>query len=412
MSDLVARARSIANTAKEMYELGSSLYNSYTSRKGGDHRRPPLRAITYVPDSSARKRNQKSNGRAVNVRTVRAPVNAGRLVRFAHSGVSNLANVRFQYMAGWVTVGDGSSLGVSDKVYFQPVTGAPELSLFFNPVAPSDPVFGVSYAYDFMKHFMRVQFNSIHLSIVPFGAGSNTSSALDIVVAPVRGGGYDYQTATGFVTAPNITSDSTIGMQGAKSFPAWKGCEFDLTPYIAGGSGARQNEFANSITTGKTAVTEDDPADLTLAVPCAFAVTGDVGAEVSGKFARAFMNISVDLLDFNGGNTLAAPPSPDSAKSLECSRATLANCKHRRRVPVPVTSAAHQASGERKMLMAQATAARLTTASGLNCPIEEYIEIPQPPLLVRQNAYEQSRPTSSSATTVQPAATPRKTGSG
>jgi len=84
----------------------------------------------------------------------------------------------------------------------------------------------------------------------------------------------------------------------------------NMTPYIAGGSGSRQNEFnINSPGLGEVVATSGTTAYLSALLPCAFVVSGHNstsglrGTQTHG----VILSMNVDLLDFIGGTAELEP---------------------------------------------------------------------------------------------------------
>lgn len=234
-----------------------------------------------------------------------APVSRGLSIRNpAGNGMADLLRHRFSYQAGFIYVGNGT-LGANDSIYFSPSAQTTTITPFV-PIAPADATLGQAYIADLWKHYARKVYHGVRLFVVPIAASNSTATGVDIVIAPFRGGSI-VPIAKADTTAANATS-SVIGMSGSRQFSAWLGCDMDLTAYIAGGSGAKQNEFNIANDTAQTSGSETI-ADQSWTTPCAFAVAGDATTTTyRGVFvARVYVEVIVSLLDFIGGFAATNP---------------------------------------------------------------------------------------------------------
>lgn len=234
---------------------------------------------------------------------VQAPVNFGNRIRFsAGMGLSDMRDMRFQYLAGYIYVGNGT-LGKSGDVYYQTPDGTSTITSYV-PIMPADATIGASYVTDVWKHFARKKFKRVGVHIVPQSVGCATSTTVDVIVAPRRGAALSPVVKTD--TTGQNTATATIGNAGAVQFSVWNGCSLDLTPFIAGGSGPAQNEF-NVPSSGSLAGTDD--ADMSLVAPCGIAISGAAPASTydAKQLATIYVEVVVDLLDFSGGLTPANP---------------------------------------------------------------------------------------------------------
>jgi len=214
------------------------------------------------------------------------------------------------WVAGYIYVGDGAILGVQDTVYFRtatPVSGTGTVISGIVPVAASDASVGSSFCADVDKHFARkrVLHTSLHLhSLIP-----STSNSMEVVIAPVRGsyGALPAATASqgggNAITLVGNAYNAVAAMAGAFSTASWGDIAKDITGFIAGGSGSKQNEFDLYNATANDNETVGQTSSTTVGV--GFAVSGVSGsAGLRGFNTHAVvLTESVDLLDYIGGMT-------------------------------------------------------------------------------------------------------------
>jgi hypothetical protein len=243
-------------------------------------------------------------------------------------------SIPISYVAGYVTVGNGTGGGSDGAVCFSPstnnftagnsVAATTRFSLFYTPVCPADissltsgTGYGVPYLYDVFRHFARVRYDSMLLEVIPRGLGSNTTTGVTVAVAPYRGG-VDAGANTPFGvngpysygvggTGASAGTVNILGHKGAVQFPLWESMRMDLTPYIAGGSGARQNEFPMNVT-GNTTIATVMPAIL---VPVSFCLGGTCPLSsplAGGLVATVIIRANVSLLDFMTPLTTSMTP--------------------------------------------------------------------------------------------------------
>jgi len=212
-------------------------------------------------------------------------------------GVRDMRNIRIGYLAGYVYVGNGT-LGAQDSVYMIDATKT-DTNVSITPVAPADSFYGQSYVSDFFKHFVRVRFNKISLEVASLNP--STTNSMVVNVAPYRAGAIVPVKKTDTTAA--LVQASVMGMQGHDQIASWQtGC-WDLTNYIAGGSGARQNEF--SISAQVADLSNGSTTSNILVTPCGFAISGSNSTSgLRGTATHALLiECDIDLLDFDGGIT-------------------------------------------------------------------------------------------------------------
>ncbi len=243
-------------------------------------------------------------------------------------GLSDLRSHKLSWVAGYVYVGDGIN-GAQDSVYFRiannsagvmgtkivpGTSGGGQV-----PVLGSDTRIGQSYVRDIAQHFSRKRINSCTLKILPLAP--STANSCQVVVAPVRGYGQSGDTRVfwGATTAAPLVTN-TMGMAGAKSAASWQEIDLDLTPYIAGGSGPKQNEFnINADAEFSDSTWGDLDFDLTEIAPCAFVITGtnNTTALRGTNVSLVLIEQNVDFLDFLAGNSALKPESLIVTKMTE-----------------------------------------------------------------------------------------------
>jgi hypothetical protein len=113
-------------------------------------------------------------------------------------------------------------------------------------------------------------------------------------------------TASG-TTLSLFVESQVLGFRDAIMGPLWQSAALDLTPYIAGGSGPKQNEFNMN---GAAVTSSVSAVDGNGTVPCAFVYAGQSSdTNTHGKdVAVAVITMKVDLLDFTAvGMTNVTP---------------------------------------------------------------------------------------------------------
>lgn len=258
-------------------------------------------------ESPSRKQKARSNGPSVRTRQVGAAVAS----HAARIGMSDLIAHRISWIAGYTYVGDGT-LGATDSVYFRPAgattdvtTGATGAGMV--PFLSTDAQIGQTYLADVEKHFARKRVRRAAVRLVSLQP--STANSCMVQVAPVRGPGASGDTnplTASIVAAPVLAN--VMGMSGSKSVASWEHATIDMTPFIAGGSGATQDEFSIAATDGDSAW-GSGAIDVSGIAPCAFVITGQNStAALRGTNVHAvILEETVDLLDFIGGQSIPFP---------------------------------------------------------------------------------------------------------
>jgi len=239
-------------------------------------------------------------------------------VRLPTVGMSDLMQHRITWIAGTVYVGNGT-LGATNSVYMAVPSGAQIFSAgtgggFWIPFAPADSVVGSTYGATLMKLYrrMRLRNASVHLLTVQ----SSTTNNAVMSVAPCLGppGAAEFA-AVGTGTSAAQSLQNLMSISGIETGDSFENVHLDLTPYIAGGAGPRQNEFAiaNSIAAA------GDPGGVANAlgvVGAAFQIAGNstVSALQGTVTHNIVCSMVVDLLDFVGAVPVIDPEG--AARSL------------------------------------------------------------------------------------------------
>jgi hypothetical protein len=244
-------------------------------------------------------------------------------------GMGDVLRHPLSWLIGYIYVGNGTT-GTTDNVYLIDPTKTdiiiPEVSGTTSgganiPVLSFDGLVGATYASDIFKHYGRVRYGKSKLCVVSLNP--STTNQMTVAIAPKRG-------ASSIGTFTNLGSAATAlpqtdvwSMTGAKNIASWESQEIDLTPFIAGGSGALQNEFDTVVGAGAADVAGNSDYVARQVVPCTFAVSGNNSTTaLRGTVTHAVIGEQmVDLLDFIGGNT---PQGVDSVlvkrRSIVCFR--------------------------------------------------------------------------------------------
>lgn len=230
-------------------------------------------------------------------------VGAGVSVSTRGIGMSDLINHRISYLTGYIYVGNGT-LGATDSVYFVDPT-VTDTVLGVVAILPSDTLIGATYVADVDKHFARKVIKQCRLRLEPLFP--STSNSMSVIIGPLRGPATSSVSALKTDNTASNTYTNVLSLSGSKQCASWEDLEIDLTPYIAGGSGARQNEFPISgVTSG---VSFGGAGFNPTGVCCCFAVSGNSSTTAlrATKTHAVIIEQVVDLLDFVGG-TVANPP--------------------------------------------------------------------------------------------------------
>lgn len=244
------------------------------------------------------------------------PMQMGSVVRtrLTRNGISDIKTLRLSWVAGYTWVGNGTS-GSAFSVYFQTasstwlIKGQGSGSSGQVPIAPSDPDVGQAYILDLEKHFTRKVIRRMWMHIDSLQPATTTN--MMVVIGVSRGPGaaafsIPITLATASVTANTVSN--VASMAGSFVVDSWEHKTVDITRYIAGGSGAKQNEFdINAFNTGGVSIYASSGtaplADLEGVVPACFAVAGNCisTAPEGTKVHQITIEQEVDLVDYIGG---------------------------------------------------------------------------------------------------------------
>jgi len=274
------------------------------------------------PSKLPAQKRKKSKGQKTQTRSLGAAVAVQ--PKRAGIGMSDMRDLQISWVAGYTRTGNGV-LGIAGSVYFAPVGASNNIVDAAGstgdsgqvPVLGSDPVVGANYVKDLSKNFSRKIVKKCSVEFIPLQP--STANSCVIYAAPIRGAGSQGSTiiSTSAVAA-SPTVANVIAASGSKSFASFETGSLDLSAYIAGGSGARQNEF-NMISPSEDANWGSGSMDLDGVSPCGFTISGSNStAAIAGTFVHlVVIRQTIDLLDFLGGLTLALPEAFPLSKS-EC----------------------------------------------------------------------------------------------
>jgi len=203
--------------------------------------------------------------------------------------------MKLSWQMGTVFVGNGT-LGASGSVYFRNLAGSIYVSGV--PVALNDSATYLvpSYLQDVVKHFARLAVQKLRIRAVPIV--SSTANSATLFIAPIRGGQF-FATAPVSDTTASLTVGQMMTMKGVVGGAVYEEFGLDLTPYLAGGSGAKQNEVAvaNEEFTSATTVGADAQ------VLCGITIGGNVVTTSLNGYNTHYLLVDAELslLDFIGG---------------------------------------------------------------------------------------------------------------
>jgi len=224
-------------------------------------------------------------------------------------GMSDIRNHTMSWLAGYIYVGNGT-LGATDSVYFcdttKTYTVVANSGVGANvPVAGGDGLVGATYISDVTKHFSRMRINTQKLILEPLQP--STANSMVALVAPQKGASGIGKTATD--TTASLAYTSVISMNSVKQAASWESCTVDMTGFIGGGSGAKQNEFDINLGYNNAYELASYSYVTRGVIPTTFAVSGSNSTSaLRGTVTHAvFIEQSVDLLDYLGGNAATYP---------------------------------------------------------------------------------------------------------
>jgi len=225
-------------------------------------------------------------------------------------GMSDIRNHTMSWLAGYIYVGNGT-LGATDSVYFcdstKTYTIVADTGVGANvPVAGGDGIVGATYIGDVIKHFARMRINTQKLILEPLQP--STANSMVALIAPQKGASGIGKAVTD--TTAGLTYTNVISMNSVKQAASWESCTVDMTGFIGGGSGAKQNEFdINQGLNNSTGLQDSYSYAARGVIPTTFAVSGSNSTSaLRGTVTHAvFIEQTVDLVDYIGGNAATYP---------------------------------------------------------------------------------------------------------
>lgn len=260
------------------------------------------RSLVNRPRGNGRAR---SNGQG-RVQTAKNFAPAAVSIKGMRVGMSDLLNHTISWLTGFIYVGNGT-LGATNSVYFCDSTKT--YTILKNiPVAGSDSLLGASYISDIEKHYARKRINTQKLTLLPLFP--STANSMTVIVAPEKGPGGTYEVNSHTDTTAANLYTNVLSMNRAKQVSSWEQLDIDLTPFIAGGSTGRQNEFSIDSLTGTADEVGLNNTNSLGVIPTTFAVSGNNSTTaLQGTVTHAVViTQNVDLIDFLGGQV---DPEPD-----------------------------------------------------------------------------------------------------
>jgi len=168
---------------------------------------------------------------------------------------------------------------------------------------------GASYVLALEKLYRRKRYRRVRAHFL--AVQSSTTNNMTLTVAPVRGPPSTGETGSGHTdTTAAISQSAVMSMTGSKTCDSFEDAVLDLTPFIAGGSGAAQNEFAIGDPGPTPANSPITTAQNLLGVcPTSFVVGGNstVSALQATATHRVVIETVVDYLDFVGAVPVVDP---------------------------------------------------------------------------------------------------------
>jgi len=236
--------------------------------------------------------------------------------RLTKVGMSDVKGHKVAWVLGYTYVGNGTN-GTNNTVYFLDplstnllVGHSAALSGYYSsgvaPVSFRDKVLGYGPLVDIAKHYSRYVIKRAQISVESLQPA--TSNNMMCIVAPTRGSGLASQNifvALATATVPGNTVADLTSMNGAVTVDSWETKTFDVTHYVAGGSGAKQNEFeiqqeviAEEVLNGPN-VEGNHEGDI----PFGIAVAGNsTTAGLEGTIVHQIVAIlDLEFLDYVGG---------------------------------------------------------------------------------------------------------------
>jgi len=253
--------------------------------------------LPYASDAYSYFSDWVSGPKTVPTVRVTRPAAVGFLTSGPRGKASDIKDFTFNYIWGGTVVGDSAHTGQGGFLNFTPAAYLGTTNAICTsgvcPVAPGDTAWGLPGFGQIMVQFTRIVFKRLMLEVIPV-RGSSTDTGL-VCIAPVRG--FNYAVTWGTSSSTSISASTVIDMSGSKMFPMWEGAKLDLTPYIAGGSGAKENEFPTLGFLNNSNSQTNEISDW-LSIPCGIILGGQT--QVTSNFQTHIFRVhaTVDLLDW------------------------------------------------------------------------------------------------------------------
>jgi hypothetical protein len=275
-------------------------------------------AINNVPKPPRRtgRRRRNATQQLVTSNGNQPQIGAVVQTRLSRLGMSDITRHRIAWVAGYTYVGDGTN-GAANSVLFEDATSthlllgySAGISSGLCPILAADPNVGQAYIQDIEKHYARKRINRMWLRIESLQP--STSNNMMVVVAPRRGcpavgglntGGVGDWRVLATAGATGNTVANVSSMKGAMSVDSWETKSLDITDFIAGGTGPKQNEFELGSLATSNATLVSQFQDLLGVAPACFAIAGNsTTAGLQGtKVHQVVIEQECDYLDYIGG---------------------------------------------------------------------------------------------------------------
>jgi len=248
---------------------------------------------------------------------------AARMYRMPSIGLPQRLRATIGWVAGTSFVGNGTN-GVANSVYMKPASGVSLVgpsaggssSRCWWPAAPTDASVGRSYMTDIMKHYSRLVIHKARVCLVSLHPSTANDCTVQLAVARGPGmaqQGYVTTLATATTVAATTAEIVPLPSNSRMSAASYESMDLDVTGFIAGGSGPKQNEFEINADSAQTAwwpafgtATALDGEGL---VPFSLIVAGtnSTAALQNLDVHDVVIEYEMELLDFIGSMTLLAP---------------------------------------------------------------------------------------------------------
>jgi len=290
---------------------GNAIARAVTQILGAISKHPSQLQVNQKRSPNKRKTKRRPNNPGNVLQSM--PANLGGRVARGFAGMSDIPDFTIAYNAADIVLGGATATtapGTLGTAYWLPrATSNFLLNIGLLPVAPSDNSIGRTYVTDLMKHYTRRVITRVR--VIGTSEQSNTTSVGLFAIAASRGGS-DAIDCTSNVSASIATNSDTdiMTMKNAKPFRVYDNFVYDASWAIAGGTGAKQNEFnVNRTTAGSTVV--GNLVDGTGLIPCCIWMGGSSSSlATTGQNIvthRVIIEVTLHLLDYRGSVTTPNP---------------------------------------------------------------------------------------------------------